>query len=1072
MEEIRLNNKQREAVDHIEGPLLVLAGPGTGKTQLLSSRVANILQKTDTSAGNILCLTYTEAGVNAMRERLVRVIGPEGYNVSVHTFHSFALEVMRRYPDYFLGTLGFSAIDELTSYQILEKILEQLPPNFKLAHRSFAREKRADELVNKISELKKAGLNPEDAKQLAQRNKDDLGYLSNLLYIIPPDIPRTKAGRQKLIEDLVSYLQTLPPLEQDEALIPDLKQIILSELSQAVAESLESGKTTPITNFKRDHLEKDSKGENRFKDTRYNQNLVEIAHVYRLYEDGLSAQEKLEFDDMILDLINALQKNDDLKFNIQEQWQYILVDEFQDTSFSQLEIVRLLGDNPSNLNQPNIMVVGDDDQAIYAFQGASVSNIQSFIQLYQDVKVVTLQDNYRSNQNIIEASKQTAQQIEDRPAGTKLKELAKAGSNEEQKIEIVALTDNHAELTWVCRDIKKQIGSGANAEDIAILAPRHRQLQELATELITHNIPVYYETSSNILDDEIIQELVILSRLVLKIGAGDLTHSNSLLAEVLSAPYWQLDTGSVWKLAVFASKSEYKKHWLEHLKDGALGDRGKEIYQQLIFWASQSSLLTLEQMLDLLIGASELGDQQTQSISPFKQFYFSPYRLEKEPALYANFLSSLAALREHLRNYFADLSRPKLKDLVYYVDLCQDYGGIRIARRGLHIKPSGVNLVTAYGAKGLEFDQVYIIHSTEDVWSENARGKVDTLKLTANFTGHKDTSDDKTRLFYVAQTRAKKRLVHTLHKFDEKGKQKVLLRYIQPLLNAENINISYIDLSDKQLSAEDSAMAYQQKLFNEPNEEQLSANSTLAEVLSPILERYRLSATHLTTWLDEQYGGREEFITRHLLRFPQALTESAVHGSAVHKALEKAHRNYTETDQKLKGKSLSRLLLKTYAQELAKSPLDTETTARMIEKAEYLFSSLSDDILGLIKMEVLPEVDIKTNFEDVRLSGKLDAIVIDRKSKTAIIRDYKTGRPGQYIETKYKNQLYLYKLLLEQAPERLPKGIKLVGAELVYLNPQEEGAVTLGLNYKDNEYEEFKDLIKRVWQDIMNLGQS
>lgn len=1066
---IKLNAKQQEAVDHIDGPLLVLAGPGTGKTQLLSSRVANILQKTDTSANNILCLTYTEAGVSAMRERLAKVIGAEGYNVSVHTFHSFALEVMRRFPDYFLDTLGFSAIDELTSYQTIEKILENLPPSFKLAHRSFAREKRADELTGKISELKKAGLSPEDANQLHRQNHQDLEDLNGLLEVLPTDMPRTKVDQQKLIEDLVSYLQTQPPLELGEEVIPSLKQIILSELSGAVAESLESGKTTPITNFKRDHLEKDPKGNNRFKDSRYNQSLMEIAHIYRLYDEELFAQEKLEFDDMILNLIDTLQKNEDLKFNIQEQWQYTLVDEFQDTSFSQLEIVKLLADNPSNLGQPNIMVVGDDDQAIYAFQGASVSNIQSFLKLYQDVKIITLQDNYRSNQSILQASKQTAQQIEERPAGTDLKELAKSGDSEEQKTEIITLTDNHAELTWLCRDIKEQLANGQKAEDIAVLAPRHRHLQELAAELITHDVPVYYETSSNILEDEIIRELVSLSRLVLKIGAGDLTHSNSLLAEVLSAPYWGLEVGSVWKLAVFASKSETKKHWLECLEDGAIGETGKKIYQQLIFWASQSSLLTLEQMLDLLVGASEQLEQNDLTISPFKNFYFSPKRLEQEPARYANFLSSLATLREHLRNYFADSSRSKLKDLIYYIDLCEDYGGIRIARRGLHIKPSGVNLITAYGAKGLEFDQVYIIHSTEDVWSESARGRVDTLKLTANFTSHKDTSDDKTRLFYVAQTRAKKRLTHTLHKFDEKGKQKILLRYIQPLLTAENTNVDYRDLSEDQLSAEDSAIAYQQKLFNEPTEEQASASSTLGEILTPILEKYRLSATHLTTWLDEQYGGREEFITRHLLRFPQALTESAVHGSAVHKALEKAHRSFALGD-KLDRKSLNKLLLRIYKQELAKCPLDSETTSRMIEKAEYLFNNLIDDISALVNVEALPEVDIKTNLEEVKLSGKLDAIVIDRDSKTAVIRDYKTGRPGPYIETKFKNQLYLYKLLLEQAPGRLPKDIKLAGAELVYLNPQEEGIVTLSLSYKDNEYEEFKQLVRQVWQDIMNLG--
>jgi len=1070
MPAIKLNQQQQEAVDHIDGPLLVLAGPGTGKTQLLSARVANILQQTDVLASNILCLTYTEAGVSAMRERLAKVIGPDGYHVSVHTFHSFALEVMRRFPDYFLDTAGFNAIDDLKSYQILEKILAELPPNFKLAHRSFAREKRISELTGKISELKKAGLSPEDAKELYQQNQTGLDSLQELLTIIPTDMPRTKVGKQELIEALVGYLQNVPPLELEADVIPNLRQIILRELSKAVNEALENNTATYITTFKKDHLEKDSEGKNRFKDSKYNQNLKEVAHIYRLYNEALTSEEKIEFDDMILGLIETMQKNDDLKFNVQEQWQYILVDEFQDTSFSQLEIIKLLGDNPTNLSQPNIMVVGDDDQAIYAFQGASVSNIQTFINLYQEVKVITLQENYRSNQNILSVSKQTSLQIEERPNGTEVKELQKAGQPKEQAVEIVTLTDNHAELSWLCQDIQQQIKNGQAPEQIAILAPKHKYLQELASELISHNIPVYYETSSNIL------ELVTLSRLVLKIGAGDLTHSNSLLAEVLSAPYWGFKMGTIWNLAVYASKSEVKKHWLEHLEDGAIGKEGQEIYRQLLFWATKSNQLTLEQMLDLLIGASEVEDNQPIAISPFKAFYFSSERLQKEPALYANFLSSLTTLREHLRNYFTDLSKPKLKDLIYYVDLCEDYGGIRIARRGLHIKPSGVNLITAYGAKGLEFDQVYIIHSTEDVWSESARGRGDTLRLTANFASHKDNSDDKTRLFYVAQTRAKNRLVHTLHKFDEKGKQKVLLRYLQPLTTSSDINVELTDLADKQLSAEESAEAYQQKLFPssplsvEDSDSTESERKVRAEILAPFLEKYKLSATHLSTWLDEEYGGKEAFITKHLLRFPQALTESSVHGSAVHKALEKAH---LASKGLLKGEhDIKTLLLATYQKELAKCPLDSETTAKMLQKAEYLFTKLSTEILDLINVEALPEVDIKTNFEEVRLSGKLDALVIDRENKTAIVRDYKTGRPKDSIEAKYKNQLYLYKLLLEQRPEHLPKDIELSRAELIYLNPSQDNIVTLSLEYKESEYQAFKKLIKQVWQEIMALGKT
>lgn len=1105
--EIKLNQKQQEAVDLIEGPVLVLAGPGTGKTQLLSARVSNILSLTDINPGNILCLTYTEAGVSAMRQRLAKTIGASGYQVSVHTFHSFALEVMRRFPDYFLDTRGFSPIDDLTSYQILERILEQLPPNFKLAHRSFTRENRISELVGKISELKKSGLNPKSAQDLAKKNQQDLADLQEILSLIPTQMPRAKADLNQLIQNILQFLQTqkLEP-ELPTATLQPLKNIILKELTEATSLSLASGKSTPLTNFKNNHLEKDSTGKWRFKDYKYNQNLQELAYIYQEYEQQLQVLEKIEFDDMILSLISAMQNNQDLKLNIQEQWQYILVDEFQDTSFSQLEIIKLLADNPSNLDNPNIMAVGDDDQAIYAFQGASVSNIQTFLELFPQSRIITLQENYRSSQNILSASLETAKQIQERPQGTKLKELQKKSTDlQNLEVSITNLTDLNSELSWLAQDLKQQIKNGIKPEQIAVLAPKHKYLQELANELQAHNIPVFYETSTNILEDQIIQELLSLSKLVLQIGAGDLEHSNALLAEVLSAPYWGLEPGSVWQLAISASKSEPKEHWLQHLKNGALNEAGIQIYNQLTTWATLTQNLSLEQSLDLLIGVTQssektippLGEvsrfsraegattQESPMISPLKSHYFSSTKLNTEPALYANFLASLYSLRDHLRAYYPDQSTAKLKDLVTYADLCQVHGGIRLARRGLHIKPNGVNLITAYGSKGLEFEQVYLIHCLEDVWSESARGRTDTLKLTSNFGDHKDSADDKTRLFYVAQTRAKNRLVHTLYNFDEKGKPKTALRYLEPLKNLANIKLN--NFSEESLDAQEAAQAYQQRLFNPPlggggHRPEGAASSSLSSVLQPLLENYRLSPTHLNTWLDEEYGGKEEFITRHLLRFPQTMSESAVHGSAVHKALEKAHLAYPSYPGSIPlprreglgegNKTLLNLLLTTYQTEINKSSLDSTTKTRMFQKAEFLFNNLLKDILSLVKVEAKSEVDIKTNFGEIKLSGKLDAIVLNSENgeNSAIIRDYKTGKPKAKIEEKYKHQLYFYKLLLDLAPDRLPKNTKLKGAELVYLHPTEDKVITLSLEYNETEYAKFKKLIHQTWQEIMSLG--
>jgi DNA helicase-2/ATP-dependent DNA helicase PcrA len=303
-----LNTKQREAVDQIEGPVMVLAGPGTGKTQLLGARVANILNLTDVNPGNILCLTYTEAGVSAMRSRLASLIGSAGYQVSVQTFHSFALEVFRRFPDYFLDYRGFQPVDDLSRYEVIKKILQGLPPSFKLAHRSFGRNDSIKDLVSKIAELKKAGLTPKEAMEIADQNFQDLEDLKELLDLVPNPLPKKKTEQLQLQEILANYLNSknYPAELNNSVVISNLKSIVLNSLAAALLEAQELQKNTPITAWKGATLEKTSSGNWKFKDLEFNQNLQEVAYVYEVYSKKLIELEKLEFEDMILNLINGL----------------------------------------------------------------------------------------------------------------------------------------------------------------------------------------------------------------------------------------------------------------------------------------------------------------------------------------------------------------------------------------------------------------------------------------------------------------------------------------------------------------------------------------------------------------------------------------------------------------------------------------------------------------------------------------------------------------------------------------------------------------------------------------------
>lgn len=1063
----KLNTAQKEAVDNIYGPVFVLAGPGTGKTQLLSARVANILNLTDAGPENILCLTYTDAGVLAMRSRLASIISSDAYKVNIHTFHSFALEVASSFSDYFLDTRGFEPIDELTSYLYIEELLNKLPHANKLRHRSFSKEGRINDVTSKIADLKSAGLGPEDALNLAKKSAAELTELQPILDAFPPRMP-SKSGLQQLIEALALTITKFKPEAEDSA-IPSLKNLILNSLTAALTEADAEQKTKPLTAWKDANLEKSSVGSFVFKDARYLKNLLNLSELYLLYQQKLEQEEKLEFADMILNLNKVLTENPALKLNLQEKYQFILVDEFQDTNLSQLGIIKSLTED---VEQPNIMAVGDDDQAIYAFQGAKVSNIASFLGMYQNPKLITLVDNYRSGQSILEASKINANQIIDRPAGTTVKALNKKSPHQQKDaVTVSTYQSEDAEINGVTESIATQIKAGVRPGDIAVLATKHRHLVALAENLVSKGVPVFYDKSNNLLDEPIIQELLNLSKLVLALAEGDFSASRHLVASVISAPYWQFPVDAVWKLSLEAHRA--KKHWLELIGEGFLGEQGTNFYKFITNLASQSLSLSLEQMLDLMVGVGD-GSPTPNPASSLKKYYFSPERLSNNPGDYANFLASLSSLRQHLRAFWPDRSKPKLKDLIIYTDLCAAHGGVKLKTSGMHIAEGGVNILTAYGSKGLEFENVYIIHANDDIWGSKARDKTDTLKFSSNLLSHNDSEDDKTRLFYVAMTRAMHSLNISNFKFDAKGKQKLPAQYLLNLINNEKQveNFRFSDYSQEHLTAEQASNAYEQQLFGTSLTGNDELSVKLSAILAPILDGFKLSATSFNNWIKDESEGKIDFITNTLLRFPSARNESAVKGSAVHKALEIAQLKFN----KGQAPELQDLLL-SFKKEVLESELDANLKNKILASTEPTLTELWPDLLNLIQLGAQPEVSVGANFEEVRLSGKLDSLIFDHQNLSATVVDYKTGNPGTRMKDDYKNQLYFYRLLLEMRPDKLKlnnKQYKLSEGKLIYISPIEDGLVTQSIDYSlaknEAEYIKFKESILEVWQQIQALG--
>ena len=442
-----LNENQRKAVEYLDGPLLVLAGPGTGKTQLLSEKVAYILKHTDTNPENILCLTFTDAGAMNMRERLKTVIGQDALKVNIGTYHAFGSEILAQYKNYaddYNRQLD-SPIDDITQFKIIKDIQDNLPGN------DILRGDKVKDIMGVISEAKKAGLTEEDLARIAKKNMEDSEILSNaisplLLNVVPYKFKESLEGAYKPIHELLKDYSDLKPITKN-----------IERSIAAMARELNEAMVTD------DYFEKDEKGNYRLKDRIRNKKLLSVANVMKQYEDYLNENGLFDFNDMIEEAVRILNTDTGFKLTLEERYQFILLDEFQDTNPSQFAIVKAITD----YEKPIIMAVGDDDQAIFEFQGALSSNLSDY-QKYYDAEVIPLVENYRSTQEVLDFARKIINQAPDRFADKELiahkEPLTKSGLH---RIEFLS---SDQEYSFVADKISELVKSGVKQNEIAVIS--------------------------------------------------------------------------------------------------------------------------------------------------------------------------------------------------------------------------------------------------------------------------------------------------------------------------------------------------------------------------------------------------------------------------------------------------------------------------------------------------------------------------------------------------------------------------------------------------------------------------
>ena len=367
---MKLNDEQLAAVEYLEGPLLVLAGPGTGKTQLLSAKVAYILEKTDASPSNILCLTFTEAGAENMRDRLKTMIGNAADDVTISTYHAFGRNILERYQNYAehpereLNT----PIDETMQYRIVLDILKKLPAM------DILKKTDPKDIIATISQAKAARLTPNDLIKIAKQNVEDSNAIAaEIIEPLSALIPRMRyaAAREQVYLPIAEILAKYTSEQPITGTIERSANVMLRSLNKAFeeCEAMEKPSVKKLSDWKNAHIERTSDGKYRLKDHIANKKLQSLANIMAEYEAILESKSLFDFNDMIEQSIKYLKEDDGFRLSQSEIFQYILLDEFQDTNTSQFDIIKLLTD----YENPIIMAVGDDDQAIYALLSANAS---------------------------------------------------------------------------------------------------------------------------------------------------------------------------------------------------------------------------------------------------------------------------------------------------------------------------------------------------------------------------------------------------------------------------------------------------------------------------------------------------------------------------------------------------------------------------------------------------------------------------------------------------------------------------------------------------------------------------
>ena len=1053
------NKLQKQAIEYLSGPLLVIAGPGTGKTQLLSSKVKYILENTDANPENILCLTFTESGAQNMRERLSSMIGRAAAKVQIHTYHALGSDILAEYRNYateFSRNLD-SPVDEILQYKIIKEIQDNLDGN------DILRGDKIADIIDTIASAKSARLTAADLEKIAISNTKTAEKMGPELSEILDKLSEQRSWRFPAAVEQVygPILEVLAKYVDENEIAPGVYKetnTYLLELNQIIDQekAKEKPSVSPLSRWKDKRFERDENGNYRLKNVVSNKKLLSLSLVMREYDERLKADGLFDFADMIEEAIRILKEDKGFRLSLSERYQYILLDEFQDTNPSQAELIYLLTD----YENPIVMAVGDDDQAIFEFQGANASNFVEF-QNHYDAKIITLKENYRSTAEILGLSRKIADQIESSFAKTRGadKNLAPCCDFDNKMIERHEFLSSDGEYFWVAEQIAKLVESGIPQKEIAIIAPKHKYIQPLLPYLKAHEgVYVAYEKRDNLFLDTKITEILTLTKFVFKI-ANDQPAAEMILP-ILSFPCFEISPLA----AIKAAKRDSKKSTLDYFAE-AEDEKIKQVGELVAALVQKSFETPLELMLDYIIGTVEVAEGIK---SPFLSYYVKAADSDfMEFSLYEN----LNTLRATLRNYLKNVDNPKLADLVRFIEDYETAGAALVNTSPYSEADDAVQILTAHKSKGLEFSYVFLIAMDDMSWGKG-KGNNNLLVLPANLIQIRHTGvtdDERLRLLFVAITRAKANLILTSSLTDFSGKTPKRLEYLEereedgklisPFIGEIQTHYDDLEETKKETDLRLSWVAAYKELTPE-----------LLPILLKRLENYHLTASDLTMFIDVCYAGPVEFYKRKILLSPQEpMSLSLTFGTLIHAVFEKVTREKISDEEAIEF----------FRNEAMRQPVLPEERKYILERGVVALEKSLVEFGTILRDEnAFAEVDFYSEHlqcGDVPLTGKIDHVNINREEKTIELYDFKTSKfhaekwDSNDTLYKYKLQLGIYKLLLNLSPNYAK--YKVARAHILFVTPDGYDEVHDKV-YEFNEKDEveLRALISAVYREIKTLN--